>query len=127
MARRAPQGAGLVALAGVEEGARWQCVRAHASALQDDSVFYTTTSTDSDRPPQGSVWGVTFKDLWTTWTRSFSKSYNIPNGRVVTKLQNNTLRNYRGEPQRKDFTLNGMKSKDYSLDAGSPAKMMEWV
>jgi hypothetical protein len=72
----------------VGEGARWQCVRNHAAKLQDDSIFYVK---QNNNPNDTKGWGVTFGNLWLTWTSSFGKEYNIPDKTVATKLLSNEV------------------------------------
>lgn len=101
------------------EGARWQCVRVHASNLQNDSLFFTA-SMDKDK-----VHAVTFVDLWLNWVGAFTARYDISDGDVVKAMKGEIKgkgkgRNPPGAPlvglvkvmDRKD-----LKVKDYDLDA----------
>jgi hypothetical protein len=66
------------------EGARWQCVRLHATRLRNSSRFYT----DHPTVPALKAY-VTFERLWGTWGSLFSSEFNIANDRVAQVIRNN--------------------------------------
>lgn len=55
------------------EGARWQCVRKHASKLKNDSRFFTANPADDQ-----TVFAIPFKTLWLNWKTGFHNKYDIP-------------------------------------------------
>lgn len=59
------------------EGARFKCVRRNIDTITDDTVFYAAGQTE----------GVTFSQLWLTWSASFGKEYDIEDSEIVNKLQ----------------------------------------
>lgn len=63
------------------EGARWVCVREHASNLRNTSFFYTSLNA-----PAGNVRALMFSELWVSWKDTFNKEYNIPDEVVKAKI-----------------------------------------
>jgi hypothetical protein len=87
------------------EGARWLCVRNHASKLQNDSEFFTAHATDPTK-----VWAVTFVALYRQWDATFAKAYNIPDATVAAKLKANQVIGGRA------IDKSALAVKDYDLD-----------
>ena len=88
------------------EGARWMCVREHASNLQNDTFFYVIQAADPTK-----VWGVTFQTLWGQWDSAFDKGYNIADNVVATALRDGG----RLVPVRDGKDLADMTAKDYKV------------
>jgi len=86
------------------EGARWQCVRNHASNLSNESLFFTENPRDRTR-----VLGVTFRTLWLSWNSVFSKRYDIGDGEVRQALLNGNFdrveTRHRSDLGRQDYDL----------------------
>lgn len=99
------------------EGARWQCVRKHASMLRDDSLFYT-----ADPNSDTKVLAIDFKTLWITWAETFDKDYDITDKTVADKLQGSKVFrkiNRRVMPVPPKTPLKtSLTAKDYNLDTG---------
>jgi hypothetical protein len=85
------------------EGARWQCVRAHAAKLQDNSYFFVTNV--------DGLYGITFRDLWLNWLTVFNKTYDVPDADVSAAIRAGKFGDAR-------TNLLGVAEKDYDLDAG---------
>jgi hypothetical protein len=85
------------------EGARWQCVRAHAAKLQDDSYFFVTNV--------DGLYGITFRDLWLNWLTVFNKTYDVPDAEVSAAIRAGKFGGAR-------TNLLSVAEKDYDLDAG---------
>lgn len=99
------------------EGARWQCVRNHASAIQDTSYFFVKVN---PLLPNSDVYAVTFKDLWLSWKDTFGKKYNIDDAIVAGHLRGDTLIRSFGtktKSLRAKKNISEMSTKDYDLDA----------
>ena len=86
------------------EGARWQCVRQHASHLSNDSYFFITE--------RGRNYGVTFKTLWLSWKSAFGKAYDIDDAEVAAAIWTRP-RTFSGEGVKSYDPIPG---KDYDLD-----------
>jgi hypothetical protein len=101
------------------EGARWQCVRAHAANLRNDSLFFTA-ATDTTK-----VMAITFQQLWLNWVGAFGPRYDIPDGDVVKAMKGEikgkgTRLKPAGSPLVGLRTLvakTSLAAKDYNLDA----------
>jgi hypothetical protein len=99
------------------EGARWQCVRAHAAKLQNDSRFFTAGDT------KDSVLTITFVQLWLNWVGAFGPRYDIPDVDVVKATKG--LIKGKGKPPPTApladlvIAVNGstLTDKDYNLDS----------
>jgi Domain of unknown function (DUF4157) len=85
------------------EGARWQCVRNHASKLTNTSRFFTIGYT------KGKAWTVTFKSLWLGWRDYFDKKYDISDRTVADKLKSTNLG--------KEVLVSQLDAGDYDLDS----------
>ena len=66
------------------EGARWECVRRHATRLRNSSRFYTRHPDGSRRKAY-----ITFERLWGMWGSHFNSEFNIANARVVQVIGEN--------------------------------------
>ena len=104
------------------EGARWQCVRNHASKLQNDSLFFYAVDKDN-------VASITFVQLWLNWAGAFGKRYDIPDADVIKAMKGTIV----GEGKKKKGVMqpggsplaglaktvakSSLKAKDYDLDA----------
>lgn len=100
------------------EGARWQCVRKHGHALQDDSMFFVT-HTDTKK------YGISFKTLWLNWRDVFGKAYDIPDGDVAAAVRRGIMAHRKAKAARGSFARSNVKvvtpaAKDYDLDTGLP-------
>ncbi len=84
------------------EGARWQCVRKHASKLKNTSRFFTAIRTD------GKALAVTFTYLWLNWKEKFDKGYDITDRTVVDKLRSTDLG--------REVRFDQLNENDYDLD-----------
>jgi len=62
------------------EGARWKCVRAHASHLRDSSRFFTQQGTN------GKILAVEFRTLWLNWLSVFEKRFDIEDATVASAI-----------------------------------------
>jgi hypothetical protein len=85
------------------EGARWQCVRNHASKLTNTSRFFTIGRT------KGKAWAVTFNSLWLGWRDYFAKKYDISDRTVADKLKSTDLGN--------EVWVSQLDAGDYDLDS----------
>ena len=100
------------------EGARWQCVRRHGQALQDDSMFFVSVGPAKH--------GVSFKTLWLSWKSVFGKAYDIPDADVAVAIRRGLMAHPRAAPTRGVFPKRNVKpvpapaAKDYDLDTGRP-------
>lgn len=100
------------------EGARWQCVRKHGAALQDDSMFFVSHTDGTKR-------GISFRVLWLNWRDVFNKAYDIPDGEVAAAIRSGMAKVRRtpvarGQFARDDIKLVTAAAKDYDLDTGLP-------
>jgi hypothetical protein len=88
------------------EGARWKCVRNHASGLANDSLFFVWDT-------GGAVNGVSFESLWLSWASVFGKRYDIDDATVASAIRGNAT--FKG-----DGIVSGAPrlGKDYDLDKG---------
>jgi hypothetical protein len=90
------------------EGARWQCVRNHASKLKNDSRFFTANAADEQM-----VFAIPFKKLWLNWKAGFNNKYNIPDAEVAGALKpGGTLEVARGPA----IARSTLTTDDYDLD-----------
>lgn len=93
----------------VGEGARWQCVAAHAANLTNNSVFFT------DHPRDGrKVRGVTFRTLWLSWKDVFGKRYDIPDSEVKAAIDRGLFQ-FSGRATTVDLWNNEISGADYDL------------
>ena len=68
------------------EGARFLCVRNNIDKIQDDSIIYTT-GTNTAKGLSITNPGMTFPNLWISWSGLFEKKYNIPDTKVANVLK----------------------------------------
>ena len=88
------------------EGARFQCVRRHATHLQNDTIFFTARPDDTS-----AVVGVEFQQLWKKWNQAFKKRYDVPDAEVAASIQTGKLADVAlSTPRAK------LGTKDYDLD-----------
>ncbi len=101
------------------EGARWQCVRAHGHALQDDTMFYVEHTDATKR-------GVSFRMLWLNWRDVFGKAYDVPDTEVAAAITTAMTKRRGTKAARGCFARGDVKvvaspaPKDYDLDTGLP-------
>lgn len=98
------------------EGARWQCVRKHGAALQDDTMFYVAHGDATKR-------GISFRVLWLNWKSVFGKAYDIADGEVAAAIRAG-LAQPRGTSAaigrfaRDDVKVVTSTAQDFNLDTG---------
>ena len=73
------------------EGARFLCVRRNMGKIKDSTVFFSKKAFYSAQI-SGVLEGVTFLDLWKSWSASFGKVYNIDDDVIAQCLDDNKLR-----------------------------------
>ncbi len=62
----------------VAEGARFRCVRDNVDKIKNETVFWV------QRGKRG--YGITFHDLWQTWSATFNRKYDILNQEIIKNL-----------------------------------------
>lgn len=93
------------------EGARWQCVRKHASKLKNGSRFFTKNPSDEQ-----TVFAIAFEKLWRNWKAGFNNKYDIPDAEVAQALgAGGTLEAARGPA----IARSTLTTDDYDLDRGA--------
>jgi hypothetical protein len=108
------------------EGARWQCIRAAAATLTDNTKIYSNDHIAGDFSER--MHYVPFSVLWKTWEAAFAKKFDTSDAEVAAVLRPAKIATSAGNKDVGDAHSHEIKhGADINVDADKPASQPELI